>query len=63
MDEETETRRTHVARAVADSLVSGDWSEYNNGAFLCHVGESTHDWLDCLDALRPLASERAVDDD
>jgi hypothetical protein len=51
-----------VARDVADRLVSGDWEEYNNGAFLNHVGEMTHDYLDCLDALSPV-EERAVADD
>ena len=49
-----------VRREVADRLVSGDWGEYRNDAFLNHVGERTHD---CLDALRPLASERGVGDD
>jgi hypothetical protein len=54
---------TEVARAVADALESGDWEEYNNGAFLNYVGERTHEWLDCLDSLEPLTSERAVADE
>ncbi|MFC7045667.1 alpha-1 4-glucan-protein synthase [Halobacteriaceae archaeon GCM10025711] len=40
-----------VYRAMARRLADGDWSEYNNGAFLNHVGESMLDWLDALDAL------------
>jgi hypothetical protein len=59
---EDATTYAEVARAVADRLESGDWSEYNNGAFLNHVGEKTHDWLDCLDALAPV-EERVVADD
>jgi hypothetical protein len=55
-----------VARAMADALAEGDFSEYNNGAFLNHCGEYMRDWLDCLDALGGLPSatrERAVADD
>lgn len=44
-----------------DRLESGDWSEYNNGGFLNHVGEKTLEWLDCLDALTK--EEHAAADD
>jgi len=43
-----------VARAIADRLATGDFSSWTNGAFLNHVGETTLDWLDCLDALAPI---------
>jgi len=56
------TTHAEVARSVADRLASGDWSEYNNGAFLNHVGERMLEWLDCLDALASI-EERAVADD
>lgn len=52
-----------VARDVADALESGDWSEYNNGTFLNHVGKRTGEWLNCLDTLKPLVTEPAVADD
>jgi hypothetical protein len=55
-----------VARAMADALAEGNFSEYNNGAFLNHCGEYMRDWLDCLDALGGLTTatgERAVADD
>ena len=42
-----------VFRAIADDLVRGDWTEFNNGAFLNHCGEYMLDWLECLDALAP----------
>jgi len=38
--------------AMADALADGEFSEWNNGAFLNHCGEYMRDWLDCLDALR-----------
>jgi hypothetical protein len=50
---------------MATRLADGDFSELNNGAFLNHVGEYMHDWLDCLDALAPLDADRqpvAADD-
>ncbi|WP_050033513.1 alpha-1 4-glucan-protein synthase [Halorubrum halophilum] len=37
---------------MADALAEGDFSEWNNGAFLNHCGEYMRDWLDCLDAIR-----------
>lgn len=40
-----------VFRAIADELVRGDWSEFNNGAFLNLCGEYMIDWLECLDSL------------
>ncbi|MFB6150016.1 MAG: alpha-1 4-glucan-protein synthase, partial [Halobacteriales archaeon] len=49
-----------VCRAIADALVDGDWSEWNNGAFLNHCGESMHEWLACLDAIAPRAVEHAA---
>ena len=38
--------------AMADALAEGDFSEWNNGAFLNHCGEYMRDWLDCLDAIQ-----------
>ncbi|MFC7186864.1 alpha-1 4-glucan-protein synthase [Halorubrum yunnanense] len=38
--------------SMADALAAGDFSEWNNGAFLNHCGEYMRDWLDCLDAIR-----------
>ncbi|GAA0290986.1 alpha-1 4-glucan-protein synthase [Halarchaeum salinum] len=46
-----------VFRAIADELAEGDWSEWNNGAFLTHCGEHMRDWLDCLNALDDVATE------
>ena len=43
--------------AMADALIEAE-ADYRNGAFLAHVGEHMHDWLDCLDELRSV--ERAV---
>jgi hypothetical protein len=37
---------------MADALAEGDFSEWNNGAFLNHCGEYMRDWLDCLDAIQ-----------
>ncbi|MEF8881830.1 MAG: alpha-1 4-glucan-protein synthase [Halapricum sp.] len=36
---------------MADELVAADVEEYENGAYLTHVGEYMHEWLDCLAAL------------
>jgi len=49
-----------VFAAMADALAEGDFSEWNNGAFLNHCGEYMRDWLDCLDALN---RTRALADD
>jgi hypothetical protein len=51
-----------VFRAMADRLATGDWSEYNNGAFFGYVGEHMRDWLDCLDALAETREPVAADD-
>jgi hypothetical protein len=40
-----------VFAAMADALAEGDFSDYENGAFLNHCGEYMHDWLNCLDVL------------
>jgi hypothetical protein len=40
-----------VFRDIARRLAEGDFSEYENGAFLNHCGEYMLDWLDCLDTL------------
>jgi hypothetical protein len=40
-----------VYEAMAEALVTGDWSDLQNGAFLTHVGETMHDWVACLDDL------------
>jgi hypothetical protein len=44
--------------AMADALRADDWDEYANGDFFHLVGETMHDWLDCLDAI---AAEREVE--
>jgi hypothetical protein len=38
--------------AMATALATGEF-DYENAAFLNHVGEYMHDWLDCLESLRP----------
>ena len=55
-----------VARDIARRLAEGDFSDYENGAFLNHCGEYTLDWLDCLEALtdtQPTAVAQPVGDD
>ena len=55
-----------VARDIARRLAEGDFSAYENGAFLNHCGEYTLDWLDCLEALtdaQPTAVAQSVGDD
>ena len=55
-----------VARDIARRLADGDFSAYENGAFLNHCGEYTLDWLDCLDALtdtQPTAVAQPAGDD
>jgi hypothetical protein len=47
-------------RAMAERLATGDWSRWNNGAFLNHVGEYMLDWLDCLDAIAPQSTPEAT---
>ncbi|MFB6152009.1 MAG: alpha-1 4-glucan-protein synthase [Haloarculaceae archaeon] len=53
-----------VYRAMADALLAAD-ADYENADFLPYVGEHMHEWLDCLDALEPLAptAEPAAADD
>jgi hypothetical protein len=43
-----------VFAAMADALATGDFEDYQNGAFLNHVGEYMQDWLACLDELDDL---------
>ncbi|WP_144902700.1 alpha-1 4-glucan-protein synthase [Halobellus captivus] len=43
-----------IAHAMARALADGDFSEWNNGAFLNVCGEYWLDWLDCLDELDDL---------
>lgn len=50
---------------IATELLSREF-DYTNGAFFNHIGESMHDWLDCLDALQadqmtPMVSPSADD--
>ncbi|UWG47853.1 Reversibly glycosylated polypeptide (RGP) familyprotein [Halanaeroarchaeum sp. HSR-CO] len=40
-----------VYRAIADELVAGDYSDWNNGAFLNYCGRYMQDWLECLDEI------------
>jgi hypothetical protein len=49
-----------VFAALGDHLATGDWSAYDNGAFLNQVGEYMLDWLVCLDALSPLPARSAA---
>jgi len=49
-----------VFAAMADELATGDFTEYENGAFLDFVGEHMRDWLAALDALEPTATGTAV---
>jgi len=43
-----------VAHDVGVALASGDYDDFNNGAFLNHCGEYLLDWLHCLDELGEL---------
>jgi len=53
-----------AAEAMARALATGDFDEWNNGAFLNHCGEYWLDWLDCLDAIEEgEPTVRAVADD
>ena len=40
-----------VFAAMADVLADGDFSDWENGAFLNHCGQYMRDWLACLDVL------------
>ncbi len=48
-----------VFEAIATRLATGEFDEYQNGAFLSYVGEYMRDWLDCLEALDAPATHRA----
>jgi hypothetical protein len=48
-----------VFRAMATELAEGEFADYENGAFLNHVGEYMLDWLDCLDELAGSDTARA----
>ncbi len=53
-----------VFAAMGERLAAGDFSDYENGAFLNHVGETMLEWLDCLsalDAAEPVATEVTAD--
>ena len=43
--------------AMASALVKHE-GDYNNDDFLAYVGEYMHEWLDCLDELAPVETER-----
>ncbi|MFC7155082.1 alpha-1 4-glucan-protein synthase [Halomarina halobia] len=49
--------------AMADALADGDWSAYENGAFLNYVGEHMRDWLECLDRLAATRTATVTADD
>ncbi|MFC5367069.1 alpha-1 4-glucan-protein synthase [Salinirubrum litoreum] len=52
--------------AMADALRGESWDEYANGEFFHLVGETMHDWLDCLDAIdadREVEAPAAAADD
>ena len=42
-----------VFTAMADALAEGDFSDYENGAFLNYCGEYMQDWLACIEELEP----------
>ncbi|MFB6107330.1 MAG: alpha-1 4-glucan-protein synthase [Haloplanus sp.] len=48
--------------AMADALLDADHDDYRNGEFLASVGRHMHDWLDCLDELRPVRRSVPADD-
>jgi hypothetical protein len=45
---EEATTYAGVLEAIGRRLRNGDFSDYENGGFLNHVGEYILDWLDCL---------------
>ena len=52
--------------AMAAALQSESWDEYANGDFFHLVGETMHDWLDCLEAIdarREVEATAAAADD
>jgi hypothetical protein len=62
---ENEPSFAAVFRAIADELVAGDWSDWNNGSFLNYCGEHMQDWLDCLAEIdsRPTMEHHIAADD
>ncbi|RLM87828.1 alpha-1 4-glucan-protein synthase [Halobellus sp. Atlit-38R] len=48
---------TAAADAMARAFAEGDFSEWNNGAFLNHCGEYWLDWLDCLSEIEESNAE------
>lgn len=50
-----------AATAMAHALADGDFSAWNNGAFLNHCGDYWLDWLACLSELSPARTETAAD--
>jgi hypothetical protein len=50
-----------VFAAIAERLLAAE-ADYRNGDFLAHVGRYMHDWLDCLDELRPVERPIPADD-
>ena len=53
-----------VFAAMGERLATGEFSDYENGAFLNHVGETMLEWLECLsalDAAEPVATEVTAD--
>jgi len=47
--------------AMAEALADGDFSAWQNGAFLNYCGEHMREWLDCLDAVETRAPVPADD--
>jgi hypothetical protein len=51
--------------AMGSALAAGDFSDWENGAFLNYCGEFMLDWLDCLEELEQARGDRvpvAADD-
>ncbi|UIP01453.1 alpha-1 4-glucan-protein synthase (plasmid) [Halobaculum sp. CBA1158] len=47
---------------MADALAEGDFSQWNNGAFLNYCGEHMRTWLDCLDRVEGAGTRAAAAD-
>ncbi|EMA01973.1 Reversibly glycosylated polypeptide [Haloarcula vallismortis] len=47
-----------VFDAIATAMANGDFSDWENGAFLNYCGEFMLDWLECLDELDAAAAEQ-----
>ncbi|MGB9932163.1 alpha-1 4-glucan-protein synthase [Haloarcula amylolytica] len=47
-----------VFEDIATAMVDGDFSDWENGAFLNYCGEFMLDWLACLDELEAAATEQ-----